>query len=171
MPPAFTLIGGTFVHTEAIAAAVPACLLTYSFAPERRAWLFAALLLLAVPWMMASSAALFLAPVFPVAFIAYALYRERTIALAAAVASLVLIAGLFAIAQVPVQALPHAHVFPPIDPKLAEASWRQFVLGNVTNRPAMWLLRLPTWIGLLGFALTALVLARRPALALTPEPA
>ena len=85
VPPAFSLIGGTFVHTEAIAAAVPACLLAYSFAPEQRARLLAAVLLLAVPWMMASSAALFLAPLFPIAFIAYALGRERTIALVAAV--------------------------------------------------------------------------------------
>jgi hypothetical protein len=171
VPPAFALIGGTFVHTEAIAAAVPACLLAYSYAPAQRAWLFAALLLLAVPWMMASSAALFLAPLFPVAYIAYALWRERTIALAAAVGSLALIAGLFAIAQMPVHALAHPHVYPPIDPKLAEASWRQFVLGNVTNRPAMWLLRLPTWIGLIALALSALALSRRPVLNLTPEPA
>ncbi|HEY6325518.1 MAG TPA: glycosyltransferase 87 family protein, partial [Candidatus Cybelea sp.] len=171
VPPAFALIGGTFVHTEAIAAAVPACLLAYSFAPAQRAWLFVTLLLVAVPWMMATSAALFLAPLFPVAYLAYALWRDRTVALAAAVASLALIAGLFAVAQVPVHALAHAHAFPPIDPQLAEASWRQFVLGNVTNRPAMWLLRAPTWIGVIAFALAAFALSRRPVFSLTPEAA
>jgi len=171
VPPAFALIGGTFVHTEAIAAAVPACLLAYSFAPERRAWLFVALLLLAVPWMMATSAALFLAPIFPVAYLAYALWQERTVTLAAALAAFVMIIGLFAIAQVPVHAAAHAQAFPPIDPHLAEASWRQFVLGNVTNRPAMWLLRAPTWIGLIALALSALALSRRPVFSLTPETA
>ncbi len=171
VPPAFSLIGGTFVHTEAIAAAVPACLLAYSFAPEQRARLLAAVLLLAVPWMMTSSAALFLAPLFPIAFIAYALGRERTIALVAAVGGLALIVGLFMIAQVPAHALGHPYAYPPIDPKLAEASWRQFVLGNVTNRPAMWLLRLPTWIGLIALAVSALALSRRPVFALTPETA
>ncbi|MBV8345688.1 MAG: DUF2029 domain-containing protein [Candidatus Eremiobacteraeota bacterium] len=161
VPPAFSLLGGTFVHTEVIAAAVPACLLAFSLAQTQRAWLLAALLLLAVPWMLATSAALFLAPLFPAAYLAYALWGDRTIALIVGVASLAVIVGLFTLAHAPVHAPVHSHVYPPIDPMLAEASWRDFVLGNVTNRPAMWLLRLPTWIGLVTFAVPTLLLCRR----------
>jgi len=160
VPPAFALIGGSFVHTGEIAAAVPAALLLFAYAREYRAWIFAAVVLLAVPWMMATSAALFLAPVFPTAYLAYTLWRrERGIALAAAVASFATILALFAAAAVP---WPHhvmAHVYPAIDPRLAEAGWREFVLGNSTNRPAMWLLRLPTWIGLLMLVVPAVALA------------
>ena len=175
VPTAFALLGGSFVHTAEIGAAVPAALLLYLRAGAYRGWLFAALVLLAVPWMMATSAAIFLAPLFPVAYLTYALWRrERAYALAAAVASFAALALLFAMAAHPT-AVAHAvgnpHVYPPIDPRLAEASWRQFVLGNVTNRPIMWLLRLPTWIGLAALAVPALLLARKPRLALAVESA
>jgi hypothetical protein len=73
-----------------------------------------------------------------------------------------MIAGLFALYAVPA-GLPagHVHFYPPIDPRLAESSWREFVLPNVTNRPVMWLLRLPTWAGLIIFATCAALLAER----------
>jgi hypothetical protein len=123
-----------------------------------------------VPWMLATSAALFLAPLFPAAYLAYALWGDRTIALAVALASLVIVAGLFTLAQAPAHALGHPHSYPPIDPRLADASWRRFVLGNVTNRPVMWLLRLPTWIGLIAFALPAILLCRKETSRLAVEP-
>lgn len=149
IPPAFILLGGSFVHTEAIAAAVPAALLLFTRA--RRGWLFAVVILLAVPWMLASSAALFLAPLFPIAYLTFALWRqERVTVLASVVAGYAIIAGLFVLAAMPGHTMFGAHVHPPIDPRLAEASWRQFVLSDSTNRLAMWLLRLPTWIGLIA---------------------
>jgi hypothetical protein len=171
VPPAFALLGGTFVHTGEIAAAVPACLLLYARAPEYRGWLFAALILLAIPWMMASSAALFLAPLFPAAYLAYALWRkDRAAVLGTAVATFAAIVALFALAAA---SPPHAsalpHLYAAIDPRLAEASWRNFVLGNSTNRPVMWLLRLPTWIGLLiliGAGAAAAWSTRSPAIVL-----
>jgi hypothetical protein len=171
VPPAFAVFGGSFVHVEQIAAAVPACLLLVTHAQVQRGWLGAALLLLAVPWMMATSAALFLAPIFPLAYLAYTLWRNRTLVLAMALVAFVVIFGLFALAQTPGPATVHAHIYPLIDPRLAEASWRQLVLGNVTNRPVMWLLRLPSWAGLVAFMLPALLLARRPQLALATESA
>ncbi len=154
VPPAFALLGGSFVHTVELAAAVPACLLLFMRAEAQRGWLLAALVLLAVPWMLATSVALFLAPLFPVAYLVYVLGgRDRTCALAATVASFAAIVGLFALALAPPVHNIAAHVIrPPIDPSLAEASWRAYVLGNSTNRPVMWLLRLPTWIGLLLLA-------------------
>ncbi len=165
VPPAFTLLGGTFVHTAEIAAAIPACVALITRAPAHRAWILAALVLLAVPWMMATSAALFLAPIFPAAYLTYAFWhRDRKLAFAVAVAAYAVIFGLFTLAAA---TPPHpsgiAHALTSIDPRLAEASWQQFVLGNSTNRLVMWLLRLPTWIGLIGFATAAVVLALKTA--------
>ena len=148
------------MHTGEIAAAVPASLLLFTHAEKYRAWLCAAVILLAVPWMLATSAAMFLAPLFPVAYVTYTLGRSERAALGAALASAATIGGLFALYLMPVRhAVTHAHLYPYIDPRLAEASWRQFVLPNVTNRPVMWLLRLPTWAGLIIYAVGALALA------------
>ncbi len=161
VPPAFALLGGTFVHTGEIAAAVPACLVLLTRAREHRTWIFAALILLAIPWMMATSAALFLAPIFPAAYLTYALWRnDRTAVLGTAVVSFAAIAVLFSLAGYSQHYLPSVrHVDAAIDPRLAEASWRQFVLGNTTNNPVTWLLRLPSWIGLIILNGTAAMLA------------
>ncbi len=160
VPPAFSLLGGSFVHTGEIAAAVPASLLLFTHAQKYRGWLLAALVLLAVPWLLATSAAMFLAPLFPVAYVTYMLGRSERAALGAALASGATIVGLFALYLMPAGHAPaHVHVYPHIDPRLAEASWRLFVLPNVTNRPVMWLLRLPTWAGLMTYAVCALALA------------
>lgn len=164
IPAAFALLGGSFVHSGEIAAAVPAGLLLYVHAKGRREWAFAALLLLAIPWMQSTSAAMLLAPLFPIAYVTAALWPgNRTLTLGIAAASLALIIGLWAFAAVPVHSIHTSHHYPPIDPRLAEASWRQFVLGNSTNRIAMWLLRLPTWAGLFALVATATILGGKTA--------
>gem|GEM_PF-411171 len=164
VPPAFSLLGGSFVHTGEIAAAVPAALLLFARARAYRGWLLASLVALAVPWMNATSVATFLAPLFPVGYLVYVLWhRDRTLALGAALASFIVIASLFHLASTSaVGGIAHAHAYPPIDPRLAEASWRNFVLSDSTNNPVMWLLRLPTWLGLLMLAVPALILASNP---------
>jgi hypothetical protein len=168
VPPALSLLGGSFVHTGEIAAAVPAALLLFARATAYRGWLLASLVMLAVPWMNATSVATFLAPLFPVGYLVYVLWdRDRTLALAAALASFVVIAGLFHLAATSAGGVVHAHAYPPIDPRLAEASWRSFVLSDSTNNPVMWLLRLPTWLGLLFLAVPAVLLVRKPAVALS----
>ncbi|MGZ3517850.1 MAG: glycosyltransferase family 87 protein [Vulcanimicrobiaceae bacterium] len=164
IPPALALLGGTFVHTVEMAAAVPACLLLYARAEEYRKALLIPLLLLAVPWMSATSAALMLAPIFPIAYLAYVLCgRRRSLALTAGLASFIAIVVLFIIAS---HSAPNMHAVhaahPSIDPRLAEASWRAFVLGDSSNRPIMWLLRWPTWIGLLTFGVGAIWFSRKP---------
>jgi hypothetical protein len=169
IPPAFSLLGGSFVHTAEIAAAVPAAVLLVTRERARAPWLLAALVLLAVPWMMATSVTLLLAPLVPVAYLLYAFGgRDRTLALAGTVVAYAIVIGLFsAAAGAPhVAALPHPYA--PIDPRLAEASWRDYVLGNSTNNAAMWLLRLPTWLGLLAFVGSAVMLARRTLQATAP---
>ncbi|MGZ7042190.1 MAG: hypothetical protein ACXVH7_10405, partial [Thermoanaerobaculia bacterium] len=171
IPPALALLGGSFVHTVEMAAAVPAGLLLYVRAEEYRKALLIPLLLLAVPWMTATSAALMLAPIVPIAYLTYVLGgRRRTPALAAALASFAAIAVLFIIASHSAPNIHAVHVtHPSIDPRLAEASWRAFVLDNSSNRPIMWLLRWPTWIGLIGLLAAAGVLSRKSDLALTPN--
>lgn len=161
VPPAFALLGGTFVHTAEIAVAVPACLVLLTRTREHRGVLFAALLLFAIPWMMASSAAIFLAPIVPAAYLTYALWsKERTAVLGSAVVSFGMLVVLFALTRAaPSHGVAMAHAYAAIDPRLAEATWREFVLGNSTNRPVMWLLRLPTWAGLLAFVWIAAALA------------
>lgn len=170
VPCAFTQLGGSFVHTEAIAAAAPAALLLYVHAREHRGWILAALVMLAVPWMYATSAALFLAPAFPVAYLTYVLWRRDRTTTAAGVAAAAAILALFVLASVPNHVVAGVHPHPPIDPRLAEASWRNFVLGDSTNRLVTWLLRLPTWAGLIGFAIAAIAIARK-APAPTDKPA
>ncbi|HKU81160.1 MAG TPA: glycosyltransferase 87 family protein [Candidatus Tumulicola sp.] len=168
IPPAFTLLGGSFVHTGEIAAAAPAALLFFARAQSGRPILLAILILLAVPWMLATSISSFLAPLFPVAYLVYVLGgRARTWALASALASFFAIASLFYFSAHSAGLHPATLVVrPPIDPRLAEASWRSFVLGNSTNRPATWLLRLPTWLGLIAFVWSAVATMRG-----TPFPA
>ncbi len=171
VPAGFSLLGGSFVHTAEIAAAVPACLVLFArAAAPYRPWFFAALLLLAVPWILATSAAMFLAPLFPIAYLTYELYkRDRALAMATALASFVVIVLLFRLSlPSTAHAVAAIRTHPAIDPRLAEASWRNFVLGNSTNRPVMWLLRLPTWAGLLAFAVSAIAFARKTVAAPTP---
>jgi hypothetical protein len=162
VPAAISLLGGSFVHTGEIAIAAPAALLLFVRGARQSGLALAIVVLLAVPWMMATSAAAFAAPFFPAAYLVYVLTAgNRTAALAAALATLVAIVGLFAVAAHPVpHSATHAVARPFIDPRLAEAGWRNFVLGNSTNRLAMWLLRLPTWIGLIGLLGCALAAVR-----------
>jgi hypothetical protein len=168
LPPAIALLGGAFVHTGEIGIAAPACLVLFARSDAYRGWLLTGLILLAVPWMLATSAAMFLAPVFPAAYLAYTLSdRNRALALGVALSSCVLIVSLFALSAAHLgSAIVHHTAHPPIDPRLAEASWRQLVLGNTTNRPIMWLLRIPTWIGLIALAAVSIALARKQRFAL-----
>lgn len=170
VPPAVSLLGGTFVHTGEIAIAAPACLVLLMRAAPQRAWLLGTLILLAVPWMLSTSAALFLAPIFPAAYLAYALrHRDRRMALAVALGAFAVIFGLFELAIGGGHASHIVREHPPIDPRLAEAGWRQLVLGNTTNSLVMWLLRLPTWIGLIAFAALAAAVARGSAAHPSPD--
>ncbi len=172
-PVAFSLLGGSFVHTAEIAAAVPACLLLYARTPVHREAIVVVLILLAVPWMMATSIALILAPIFPVAYFAYTLGgRDSTATLVATLASLMLIMSLFALYATSGSAvLVTHHVHPWLDPRLAEASWRDFVLNDSTNRPIMWFLRAPTWLGLIAFIACAIGLLRSGRRVLSTESA
>ncbi|HEY2553730.1 MAG TPA: glycosyltransferase 87 family protein, partial [Candidatus Cybelea sp.] len=79
VPPAFAVFGGTFIHVTQIAAAAPAAVLLASYAQNRyRTAAIVALLLLAVPWGWVVSPALLVAPLVPVAFLAWWYWKEKT---------------------------------------------------------------------------------------------
>src|SRR6201999_1772899 len=96
IPTAFALIGGSFVHTEALAAAVPAAMMLFAHETRRRALLLVTSLLLTVPWIFATSAALFLAPIVPTAYLVRELWAtKRTTWAIAGLATAALIVLLF----------------------------------------------------------------------------
>jgi hypothetical protein len=151
VPPAFAVFGGTFVHVTQIVAALPATVLFLAYATaERRTLAIVALLLLAVPWTMATSPAVGLAPAFPIAFLAwrYTNGSVRAAMLAAVIAGILLVGLDHAYVLVAAQHL-QPYVGSSIDPRLAEATWSEFARKNSTNSIAAWIARIPTWTGLI----------------------
>ena len=108
-----------------------------------------ALLALAVPWLWVVSPALIVAPLVPVGYLAWRYWNGNVqAALLAAVAAAVLVWGLTELAALPAHMATHAHAVA-IDPRLAEATWGAFTQKSSTNSIAGWMLRVPTWAGLL----------------------
>jgi hypothetical protein len=151
VPPAFAVFGGTFVHVTEIAAALPAAILLLAYAKgASRVFAIVALLLLAVPWRIVASPAGALVPVFPVAYLAwhYSNANLRSIAFA------VLAAGLLFVSiddAYVVEAQHHvrAHAGSIIDSHVAESSWSRFSQTTWPAGTASWIVRVPTWSGLL----------------------
>ena len=114
VPPAFSLFGGSFVHTAEIAAAVPAALLLATRSSALRPWCVAALVLLAVPWIYSTSVVLSSRRSFRLRILTYVLWeRNRIVALSAACGAFAAIAMLFASPHRIIPHLaPYAHVYP-----------------------------------------------------------
>jgi hypothetical protein len=151
VPSAFAVVGGPFMHVVQIAAAIPAALLLYSRARMARKMFVGALLLLAVPWPFIRSIALLPAAICPLAWLTYTLTkRNLRFALVAALAFLAFFATVhYAVRyeRVPTVA---SIVEPVTTNELAEKSWARHMQRDVEGEGAVtWLVRLPTWIGLL----------------------
>jgi hypothetical protein len=124
-------------------------LLIFCARREQQSLAAIALLLLAVPWTWAVSPALVIAPLFPVGYLAWRYWNGNArIALLAALAAAVLLWGLIQLAGAAPGAATHARALA-IDPRLAEATWSNFTQKSSTNSIAAWMLRVPTWAGLL----------------------
>ena len=129
---------------------------------EYRGLVATAAMLLAVPWILAWSPILSLAPIFPIAYFSWSTWNEnlRAALLSALVAGILLV-GLNYVAR----ATPgprHRPVASTIDPSLAETSWREFTSEDSGGGLSAWLVRIPTWSGL-GMVLgLALVTAKLP---------
>jgi hypothetical protein len=162
-PPAFAVFGGTFIHVTQIAAALPAAVLLISSEKKEQYWLAAiALLLLAVPWSWAISPALIIAPLFPVGYLAWHYWNGKArIALLAALSAAVLLLGLVALVRGEPALAVHARTLA-FDPRLAEATWSNFAQKSSTNAIAAWVLRVPTWAGLLLLLTRAITYASSP---------
>ena len=151
IPPAFVVIGGTFVHYAHIMVAIPAALLlaTRKNVPFGAAFCAAALLLV-VPWLWALSQPLFIV-LFAAVCAACALTMfdlpPRT-ALRAALASALLCAGIlitgahFGAGRADANLTAHRPA--------ALNSWGRYIASaRSATGPAWWIAKLPTWTGLL----------------------
>jgi len=169
VPPAFAVFGGTFVHVTQIAVALPAALLLLtSSVPQRRTLTLVAVMLLSVPWVMAWSPALGLAPIFPIAYLAWRYFGGTLLAIfVSALLSAALLVGLNQALAAAATHAGSALTIPAIDPRLAEASWAMFASKTSSGAFGAWLVRLPTWVGLLlllGTAASAANVLRMKAL-------
>lgn len=166
VPPAFALIGGTFIHIAQMLIALPAVLAMLPLARGRnRALLAASLVLLAIPWNVASHSVWMMPVVGLVAggITLVSLAQPPIVALRVAFGC-VLYFGVVACARAfvpPSPALPA----PSFDPLLASASWGTWIhLHDSDASVAVWLAKLPTWIGLALFAGASISVVReRPA--------
>lgn len=158
VPPAFAVLGGTFIHVTQIAAALPAAAIVAFEKKEHQALALVALLALAVPWLWVVSPALLIAPFVPVGYVAWRYWNGNLqAALLAAVAAAALVWGLMELAAAPVHSTAHAATLA-IDSRLAEATWSTFTQKSSTNSFAALMLRAPTWAGQL--LLAGLLIAR-----------
>ena len=147
VPPAFAVLGGTFIHVTQIAAALPAAAIVAFEKKEHQTLALVALLAVAVPWLWVVSPALIVAPFVPVGYLAWRYWNGNVqAALLAAVAAAVLVWGLMGLAAFPAHTATHAHAVA-LDPRLAEATWSTFTQKSSTNSIAAWMLRAPTWAG------------------------
>jgi hypothetical protein len=162
IPPALALATGSYVHAVELGAAIPVCLLLYSRSAARRRALIVPLILLAVPWLSSSPAALFLAPLFPTAYCAYSFANRRPlVAFAAALSttSAAVVVFIF-VAQ------GYAHeVFaavPHIYGALVANGWLFSAIGDTSNNALTWLLRSPSILGLCVLAFVLWQESRAP---------
>jgi hypothetical protein len=173
IPPAYAVLGGTFMHYTQIVAAIPAALLLFEHTSAQRRHIFAAaFLLLVIPWLWMLSNPL-LVPVYVavcagLAFLAlrYTAAASLRIALGAALlCGIVIGAGGYFGAS-----LTHTHA--EIGGTLAQASWSQFVNARfASSGAAWWIAKAPTWAGLLSLVLGCTAALTRPRALLVTAPA
>lgn len=144
VPAAFCVIGGTYVHIEAIAAAVPLALVLSMSAPSSLRWLAAAaLVLISIPWIFTQALKpLFFPAVLVIAVLCAALpLRVRTSAAFLAVGAL----ALYLIAL---------RTPPPLEPAHSLGAPTSPLASNampISNFDATReIAKLPTWAGLLA---------------------
>jgi hypothetical protein len=166
VPAAFVLLGGTFIHVTQIAAAIPAAmLLADSPGVKARIAAIAGLLLLTVPWIMAWSPALGLAPALPIAFLVWHYRRTVLATVAGAALAFLVLLGLSRSYGANFGSIGHPATPTAIDRTYAEAPWRDFSLKTSTGSVASWLARVPTWGGLtliVGLCAAGAVATRKP---------
>lgn len=162
VPPAFAILGGTFVHVTQLAIALPAALVLWGARIPHARSFAAAVFLLAVPWDALKFLSLNVPVVAGVTIVLAADFFALTPARAALVGAAAATLAVSLWGSIP--SLPGVAVGA-VDPRegvlLAEIGWRTAVEGNfrasfVENTIA----KLPGWCGLLLFAIATLRLKR-----------
>jgi hypothetical protein len=163
IPPAFSLIGGTYIHANQMCLALPAALLLYARFPARRPQTAFAIALLAIPWSEATIVAdQPVAVVLTLAVLGFCLGGGslRTTAAGAVAAALVLF-----VCDVLIGPQDAATVLA-FRPELGSGGfvddeWRQFVAVEFVDHPALYFaLGTLTWLGLALLAYTSTRAAR-----------
>jgi hypothetical protein len=153
IPPAFTLIGGAYIHDVQIAAAIPAALLLYAKVPERRGLIVPALLALSIPWTAFTE----MVPILPVealvfGFLAWSLLPSARLAVLLTATQLII---LIVVAASFHFNIPHVRIAPP-PTAFSEDAWRLVVDALFAQSATLFLfLKLPTWCGLALVAFVA----------------
>lgn len=161
IPPAFAVIGGPFVHYSEITLALPAALLLYSRSSDKiRACAAISIVLIAFPWEFILMQPLLAVPMIAgtVAIAAIVLFSPLQVTLRVGLAAALFCASLMSLAVIyGPQIVTHAGGM--LDPSLAEASWARFISQKTSSAGIVWWVgKAPTWIGLLLFAVSAMVL-------------
>ncbi len=153
LPPAFALLGGTFIHLAEMVVAIPLALILARDARRAvRLCAETALVLLAVPWLRAGVELPLIAAAAVVTFaIVRELGHEPVVALRASLLA-ALAAGAVAFSlSAPVAAAHAAAVHLP--PDLAEASWAAAIRAHdAVVSLGVWIAKAPTWAGLIVLA-------------------
>ena len=163
LPPALVLFGGTYMHITQMCLAVPITLLLLARSARRyRAVLTVALAALAIPWLtlLGSPLTAILASVVAAICLRPAIRHER-VALAAmgAVAFFLLGASVWA-ARLPHPRLGTASALAGTSVS-ASAAWAHALAqnANAPNTAVYWIMKAPTWLGLLALLATVLAIA------------
>ena len=164
--PAFCVVGGPFLHLDHIALALPAALWLCARVRNQLGWSLAGALCLAVPLLYVfvmmpilggvTISAIVLVPI--VAGWIAAAYTEKAIVGVRVGAAALVVALLVGVALEKTGAgtstLTHVHG---ISPRLAQASWSAYVRSHfVYTAWTIWLVKLPTWFGILITAAASL---------------
>lgn len=157
VPPAFAVLGGTFIHLAQIVIAIPAALLLFTVSTARmRAVFAAAFLLLACPWLVIFGKPLII-PMYAALCaglgIAVLGFRPAAALRAAIGAVLVCAVILFSAAHFGASYAP-VHETVKTHGDLAQNSWAAFVGSHWSSTGvAWWIAKAPTWAGLALLAL------------------
>ncbi|HKU68788.1 MAG TPA: hypothetical protein VJP85_13505 [Candidatus Baltobacteraceae bacterium] len=148
-PAAFAVIGGTFIHSTEMVAAIPLALLLVRIAPWRSRALLA-LVLLSIPWftVLHGGAPIAFAAI-SAAVVFYELWQAGGLKVLQALA-IAVCAGAFLAAAPALVSHRTVRATAPMQAAYPQASWRALTDRSLSSgAPVTWALRLPNWGGLL----------------------
>lgn len=167
IPPAFAMLGGTFVHLTQIMIAIAPALMLYDRSRGSVRYAFAAAaLLLAFPWawVLGQPPLMAVFAVIAACLAATALDADAGVCLRIALGvvltgAVILLAGFHFGAGVPA----HVHGIVGASQGLAQTGWGEYIRSQRSSSgPVWWIAKAPTWIGLVLLPLScAYVLAKK----------